>query len=318
MTSKTAFVLPGQGSQYVGMGQDLYQTYPEAYTVFAEADETLGFALSKLCFEGPGDVLTDTINAQPAILTTSIACLRVLETVVGNAQADLPSPLFVAGHSLGEYSALVAAGSLTFADAVRLTRERGRLMKEAGDRAPGSMAAVLNLEAPLLEDICQAASEETGGIVQVANYNSPGQIAISGDKETLEKAMELAKERGARRVIPLAVSAAFHSPLMDCIVDEFRQAVEAAPLKEAVIPVVANVNARPLAKVEEIREELVQQLTSPVRWTESVQYMIEQEVTTFVEIGPKAVLTGLIKRIDKSVKTVNVGDVEGVKAFLEV
>ncbi len=315
--TKTAFVFPGQGSQYVGMGRDLYDAYDQARAVFEEADAVLGFALSELCFEGPQDVLTDTINAQPAILTVGIACLRALEAAAEAAGASLPSPVFTAGHSLGEYSAFVAAGALTFADAVRLTRERGRLMKEAGDRAPGSMAAVLNLEAAVLEEICRAASQETGGVVQVANYNSPDQIAISGDKPTLEKAMALAQERGARRVIPLPVSAAFHSPLIEPIVDEFRQVVEKVSLQEAAIPVVANARARPLTRVEDIKQEMVAQLTAAVRWTESVQYMIGQGVTRFVEIGPKDVLTGLIRRTDKSVERANVGDVGGVEAFLE-
>ncbi len=315
--TQTAFVFPGQGSQYVGMGRDLYEAYDQARAIFDQADEVLGFALSELCFEGPQDVLTDTINAQPALLTVSIACLQALEEAARAAGLKLPTPVFTAGHSLGEYSAFVAAGALTFADAVRLTRERGRLMKEAGDRAPGSMAAILNLEAAILEEICRAASQETGGVVQVANYNSPAQIAISGDKPTLERAMALAQERGARRVIPLPVSAAFHSPLIEPIVDEFRQAVEKVSLQGAAIPVVANASAQPLTRAADIKQEMVKQLTASVRWTESVQYMIGQGVTRFVEIGPKNVLTGLIRRTDKSVKTANVENVEGMEAFLE-
>ena len=309
--SKIAFVFPGQGSQYVGMGRDLYEQYPEARTVFDEADEILGFPLSRLCFEGPEDILTDTINAQPAILTMSVACLRALPVLPNLLLGSEPllslNPLFCAGHSMGEYTALVAAGTLDFPSALRLVRERGRLMKLAGERAPGGMAAVLGLEREAVEEVCQRAREETEGIVQVANDNAPGQTVISGEQAALERAMALAQERGARRVVRLAVSIAAHSPLMACIVDEFRAAVGATSMEEAGIPIVANVTACPITAVADIRHELVAQLTSPVRWVESVQYMIAQGVDTFVEIGPKEVLSGLIKRIDRNVRRVNVG-----------
>ena len=307
---KVAFVFPGQGSQYVGMGRDLYETYAEARALFDEADGILGFPLSKLCFEGPMPELGDTINTQPALLTVSVALLRVPEL------AQL-SPVTVAGHSMGEYTALVAAGALDFADGLKLVRERGHVMKEAGGRNPGGMAAVLGLDAKTLHEICQMASQETGGIVQLANYNSPGQIVISGHKEALGRALELSKERGARRVIPLAVSIASHSPLMRRAAEDFTSIVAQVDFHQPRVPVVANVTAAPITTVAEIREELVGQLTSTVRWVESIQYMIAQGVTTFVEIGPKNVLTGLMRRIDKSVRTVNVGDVAGVKAFLE-
>jgi len=305
---KTAFVFPGQGSQYVGMGRGLYETYPEARALFDEADEILNFPLSALCFEGPKEELNDTINTQPALLTVSVALLRILEL-------SQPNPAAVAGHSMGEYTALVAAGALNFAAGLKLVRERGRVMKEAGEHNPGGMAAVLGLGAEALDEICQVASQETGGIVQLANYNSPGQIVISGHKETLGRALELAKERGAKRVIPLAVSIAAHSPLMRHAAEEFVSIVAEVDFHQPLVPVVANVTAAPIATVAEIREELVGQLTSTVRWVESIQYMIAQGVTTFVEIGPKNVLTGLMRRIDKSAQRVNVGDVAGVEAL---
>jgi len=301
--SQTAFLFPGQGSQYVGMGQDLSEAYPEARTIFDQADKVLGFALSDLCFNGPEEALNDTINTQPAIFVISVALLRALES------SRLQAPSFVAGHSLGEYLALVAAGAMDFAAGLQLVRERGRLMKEAGQRSPGGMAAVLGLEAEVVDQVCRQAREETGGVIQVANYNSPGQIVISGDFRTRDVAIELAKAERAKRVVPLAVSIAAHSPLMECIVDEFRQAVEATEFRMPTVPVVANVSAASLKSVEAIREELVQQLTSPVRWVESVRYMIGQGVTEFVEIGPKDVLTKLMRRIDKSVQATSVGDV---------
>ena len=310
---KVAFVFPGQGSQYVGMGRDLYETYPEARAVFDEADEILGFDLSRLCFEGPKEELDDTINTQPAIFAMSIACLKALNPLFSL------NPLFCAGHSMGEYTALVAAGALDFADGLKLVRERGRLMKEAGEKHLGGMAAIIGLDAERVEEICQKASFQLpASSIQIANYNSPGQIVISGHREALERAMELARERGAKRVVPLAVSIASHSPLMQPAAEMLRRVVEATPFRKARIPIVANVTARPIAEPEEVREELVDQLISPVRWVESIEYMIAQGVTTFVEIGPKSVLTGLIRRIDKSVRTLNVGDVVGVKAFLSL
>ena len=305
--NKTAFLFPGQGSQYVGMGQDLYESHPEARATFDQADKVLGFALSDLCFNGPEETLKDTVNTQPAIFVTSVALLRALES------RRLQAPGFVAGHSLGEYSALAAAGAMDFAAGLQLVRERGRLMKAGGERSPGGMAAVLGLEAEAVDQVCRQARKETGGVIQVANYNSPGQVVISGDFRTRDVAIELAKAEGARRVVPLAVSIAAHSPMMECIADEFRQAVEATEFRMPTVPVVANVSAAPLGSVEALREELVQQLTSPVRWVESVLYMIDQGMTEFVEIGPKDVLTKLMRRIDKSVQAMSVGDATAVE-----
>jgi [acyl-carrier-protein] S-malonyltransferase len=293
------------------MGHDLAQAYPVARDTFAEADDLLGFSLSTLCFEGPEEALNDTINTQPAIFAASLATLRVLQDEGWSA-----APGFTAGHSLGEYSALVASGALTFADGLRLVRERGRLMKEAGDRSPGGMAAIIRLDDDTVTDICQRASQATGKVVQVANYNSPGQVVISGDNVALEAAMEMAQEARARRVVRLAVSIAAHSPLMAVIADEFRQAVEATPIQPPQVPVVANITARPLNTVGDIHQEMVGQLTSSVRWVDSVKFMVDHGVTGFVEIGPRDVLTGLVRRIDKGVQTEACGTVEGVQALV--
>jgi [acyl-carrier-protein] S-malonyltransferase len=292
------------------MGRALSDRYPEARDVFAQADEVLGFALSRLCFEGPESELTDTVNQQPAILTTSIAVLRVIEQAAPGTRPD-----FVAGHSLGEFSALIAAGSLAFADAVRLVHERGRLMKQAGEVAPGGMAAIFSLDRDALADACRAAEQLTGQRVQIANDNSPGQIVLSGDKAALNKAIELAKAKGAKRAIPLAVSIAGHSPLMSIIAQPFRQALDAVTFEPMRLPVVGNVYARPIDAAD-LRDELVAQLTSPVRWTETVQYLVAHGVTRFIEVGPKDVLAGLVRRIDTRVSAMSVGDPTGVELLL--
>jgi [acyl-carrier-protein] S-malonyltransferase len=289
------------------MLRELAQAYPVARRTFAEADDVLGFPLSALCWEGPEATLTDTVNTQPALLTASVACLRVL-----NEKLESFQPAFMAGHSVGEISALVAAGSLTFADGLRLVRRRGEVMKAAGERAPGGMAAILALDAPVLADICAEASVATGGIVQVANDNCPGQVVISGESVALERAMELAKAKGAKRAMRLPVSIAAHSPLMQSGMDELARAVNALPVAAPSVPVISNIAARPLPDVDAIRAELPNQLITQVRWTESVRYLLAQGVNMFVEVGSKDVLIGLIKRIDANATLIAAGTPEGL------
>jgi [acyl-carrier-protein] S-malonyltransferase len=313
--SRTALMFPGQGSQEVGMGRDLVEAFPRARRVYQDADAILGFSLSSLCFEGPKEILDDTVNTQPAIFVTSMAVMQVLEAEGRLWPQTTAAPAMVAGHSLGELTALVAAGAVDFADGLHLVRERGRLMKLAGERSPGGMIAVLNMDDSEVENACKEAANEVGKAVQIANYNSPGQVVISGDQDALSRAAELLKERGGRRIIPLAVSIAAHSPLMASVVQEYRAAVDATPLRMPGLPVVANISAHPLLSVAEIRDELAGQLTWPVRWTASVQWMVEQGVTRFVEVGPKDVLSKLVKRIDRDVETISVGDAASIEAL---
>ncbi len=303
-----AYLFPGQGSQYVGMGRDLCDCSPVARAVFDQADSILDVALSQLCFDGPAELLNDTFNTQPAILVTSIAALRVLE------EGGLDSPAYVAGHSMGEFSALVAAGALSFEDGLRLVRERGRLMKQAGEQSPGGMAAVLGLEREPLEEICAAVREQSGEYAGIANDNCPGQLVISGTADALERAMELAKEQGARRVVRLAVSIAAHSPMMAEAATEFRRLLDVTPFHEPTVPIVANATASPLSDPDDIRDALGRQLTSAVRWTESLRWMIGQGVIRFVEIGPKEVLTGLLRRIDRTVERLSTAQALGGEA----
>lgn len=287
-----AYIFPGQGSQYVGMGKDLCERFPDVKQLFDEADAVLGFSLSGICFNGPEEELKQTKNTQPAIFLHSVSLWNHLKP----ADAAM-----VAGHSLGEYSALVAAGAIAFADAIRLVRLRGELMQKAGEEHPGTMAAVVGLDATVVADVTAAAS--AAGVVQSANFNSPGQVVISGSVEGVRKAMELAKEKGAKLVKELVVSGAFHSPLMQSAQAKLKEALDATTIHDAAVPVYANVTAAPVQKADEIRRLLFEQVTSPVRWEESVVNMVAAGATKFVEVGPGKVLQGLVKRTVASVET---------------
>jgi [acyl-carrier-protein] S-malonyltransferase len=291
---KTAFVLPGQGSQMVGMGRELAARYPAAKQIFDEADSILGFGLSRLMWEGPEAELNDTLNTQPALYVHSLAAYRAFASQYPDFK-----PAILAGHSLGEISALAAAGALPFDAGLRLVRRRGELMKQAGEKNPGSMAAVLGVDIATLEKVCREATRGDE-VVQVANDNCPGQVVISGAKAAVERAMEGAKAAGARRAISLAVSIAAHSPLMASAQEGFNRAVDEAPMDESFLPVIGNVLAAPLDSAGAARADLKAQLTSRVRWTESVQAMAGRGVTVFVEAGTGSVLLGLIRRIEPS------------------
>lgn len=312
----TAWIFPGQGSQAVGMGRDLYEQFPAARAVFDEADATLGLPLTRLCFEGPEPELTATENAQPALLTVSTALLRAVNEAWGGS---LELPQAVAGHSLGEYSALVAGDALSFGEALRLVRRRGELMAEARE---GSMAAVIGLAPEALEQICREVSEflssqaDAASTVVVANYNAPDQLVISGSTLAVEHAGLRAKERGAKRVIPLKVSAAFHSPLMLHAAEGMARAIETATVRDPQVPLIANVTAEPLSTADDVRREAVAQVVAPVRWIASVERMARDGVTSFLELGPGKVLTGLIRRIAPQARLINVGSADDVRAFV--
>jgi [acyl-carrier-protein] S-malonyltransferase len=302
---KTAFVFPGQGAQKVGMGQSLAEACPAARAVFEQADEALGMRLSSLCAEGPEEELRLTENTQPAILATSIAALRCLEA--RGARAD-----FVAGHSLGEYSALVAAGALPFADALRLVRQRGQFMQEAVPAGEGAMAALLGASVETVEAVCREASER--GVCSPANINSPNQVVIAGHKSAVEHAVTLAKQRGAKRAVMLAVSAPFHCALMKPAAERLAMALADAAFADLNMPLVTNVDAALITTGDEARAALVGQVVSPVRWSESVKRLLDQGVTRFIELGPGKVLSGLVKQMRPDAQILNVEDAPSLEA----
>lgn len=301
---KIAFIFPGQGSQTVGMGRALANDVKKAAQIFQKADERLGFSLSNIIFEGPQEKLTLTENAQPALLTTSIAILELLKD--HGITAD-----YAAGHSLGEYSALVAAGAISFEDAVYAVRKRGEYMEEAVPAGVGTMAAILGMEEADLEKVTDEITTN-GDIVQLANLNCPGQIVISGTKKGVEDASQLAKERGAKKVIPLVVSGPFHSILMKPAAEKFTEILDEIEIRDAEIPVIANVTAAQMTESIDIKEKLIQQLYSPVRWEKSVETMLGEGVDTFIEIGPGKVLSGLVKKVNRRVNTYAISDQESL------
>lgn len=295
---RPAYLFPGQGSQVVGMGKDLYENSKAAREVFDEVDQALGQPLTKLMFQGPEPELNQTYNCQPAIMTMSLACLAA---VAETSNGAVPEPLFLAGHSLGEYTALVASGVMDIPSAVTLVRERGRLMEKACEQRDGAMAAILGLEVDTLEEVCH----QTG--TQIANINSPGQIVISGEQAQVAQTMQLAKEHGARRAVALRVTGAFHSYLMGSALHGMLKALNSVELGHPGTPVIANCTAKPLSASWEVKEELAEQLCGCVRWQECIEYMIAEGATSFIEFGPGKVLSGLVKQIkpDASVAAVN-------------
>lgn len=307
----TAFVFPGQGSQAVGMGRELAEAYPIAKETFDEADSILGFSLSSLMWEGPAEVLNETINTQPALYVHSVAAWRTFTLHHPDFR-----PATVAGHSLGELSALTASGALSFQDGIRLVRRRGELMKRAGELNPGGMAAMLGLDIPTLDQVCAEAST-ADELVQVANDNCPGQVVISGHRPALERAIAGAKAAGAKRAMPLQVSIAAHSPLMDSIQADWDAAVDACTMETPQIPVVGNVHARPMLTADELRADIKAQMQSRVRWTESVQLMQKNGIQAYVETGSGDVLLGMIKRIDSSASRILLGTPKDFIALAE-
>jgi len=298
----TAFIFPGQGSQSVGMGKDLAEQFPVAKQTFEEADSILGFSLSKLMMEGAADELNDTVNTQPALFVHSLASYRAFSHLYPNL-----NPATLAGHSLGELSALAASGALSFDDGLRLVRKRAELMKHAGELASGGMAAILGLDISMLDKVCLEAST-SAEIVQVANDNCPGQVVISGAKAAVERAMAGAKTAGAKRALPLAVSIAAHSTLMASIQEEWNDAVSQANFSKLQLPVIGNVHAQPLIDETAARADLIAQMQSRVRWTESVRYMVSNGINTFVEVGTGTVLGGLVKRIAEGMVILSLGN----------
>jgi [acyl-carrier-protein] S-malonyltransferase len=298
--SAIAYIFPGQGSQHAGMGKDLAENFQAAREIFEEADDALGFALSELCFDGPADKLQLTENTQPAILTVSIAALRAMES------EGFPKPDFVAGHSLGEYSALVAAGALSLTDAVRTVRARGRYMQEAVPLGVGAMAAILGANLDVVMEACAEAAE--GQVCSAANINSPGQVVIAGDTAAIDRAIGLLKERGAKRAMKLNVSAPFHCALMQPAQERLAVDLNSIPFKNLSTPLVTNVDAKAIELGAEARDALVRQVSQPVRWLQSVEFLISQGVQSLIEIGPGKVLSGLVRQIDRNLRCVNVED----------
>jgi [acyl-carrier-protein] S-malonyltransferase len=305
---KVAFVFPGQASQYPGMGKELADRYPAARAVFEEADIALGFSISKMCFESTEDELKLTANTQPAILAVSVAVARVL------AEKGI-APDFVAGHSLGEYSALVAAGSLNFSDAIKLVRNRGTYMQEAVPTGEGAMAAIMGLSPAVVQDACKRAAE--GEVCTPANVNSPDQTVISGHASAVKRAVEIASQQGAKRAVILPVSAPFHSPLMMPAQVKLEKDLRATKFSDLKVPVVTNVDADTIETGDQARDALIRQVTMPVRWEESMRMLLDEGVTTFIEVGPGRVLTGLMRQIERSVTTLNVEDQKSLQAAVE-
>lgn len=304
-----AYIFPGQGSQTVGMGKELFDNFPAAREVFEEADDALGFKLSEMCFAGTAEDLALTANTQPAILTVSIAAFRALET------ENFPKPDFVAGHSLGEYSALVAANALSFSDAVKTVRKRGEYMQEAVPVGVGAMAAILGLPTETVENACAEAAQ--GQICSPANINSPAQIVIAGDAEAVDRAIEILQTRGAKRAIKLNVSAPFHCALMKPAQDKLAKNLQEINFEDLRFPVIENVSAEANLKGEQARESLIKQVSAPVLWADSIENLIANEVRTFVEVGTGKILSGLVRQINRDVRCLNVENADSLKNTLE-
>jgi len=307
---KIALVFPGQGCQYVGMGADLYKTFDESREIYDRADETLGYSLSSLCFEGPKETLDETTRTQPAIYTTTMALWRVLVSQLGD---DMPPVSFVAGHSLGEFSALTVVGALTFEHGLSVVQRRGEAMRDCGQAHPGGMGVILGLDDETVQDIVATASDGKG--IWIANLNCPGQVVVAGEEAALDRTLQLADERKAKRTLRLPVSVACHTPLMYSATELLQEALSLCRIAKPLAPVISNVTAEPTCDPDEIEQNLLRQLTSPVRWVESVRGMTREGVSTVIEIGPKSVLSGLIRRIDRSIKVHAITDAESLATF---